>query len=186
MTPRSAPLLIFVFLAACGPTTQVAFCEQSAAASCKQAFRCKPDESKSAFTDQATCVKDLSARARCESFADQSSSCTLNGAATALCLRELENAACTSTAGALPESCRAVKCASSNKCARVTADASSGGCSYTLTDCADQNSYGVQCLGSACSCMKNGSAERQFSGSCATSASERLKQLQVECSFDVT
>ncbi|MBL8911500.1 MAG: hypothetical protein JNM17_12470 [Archangium sp.] len=169
---------------ACGPTTFKSFCELSVEASCRQSFRCRPDESKTAFTDQAGCATELKSRARCEAFDDPK--CVLNGGATAKCLSDIQNAPCTTTPGALPESCRSITCSSNGvRCSSVTSDASSGGCSYTLKDCGDQNQYGVVCVGSSCSCQKNGSAERQFTGSCAMNSADRLTQLKTECSYDL-
>jgi hypothetical protein len=170
-------------LGACGPTRFQSFCERTAEASCRQAFRCTPDDAKRLWTDVGTCAAELKTRSRCDAFATDP--CTLDGTKSARCLLDLENAPCTSTAGALPESCRAVSCSTGNKCARVTNDASSGGCSYTLSDCTDQNTYGVLCVGSACSCQRNGSAERTFTGTCGMTADARLTQLATECSFDV-
>ncbi|MFT3709120.1 MAG: hypothetical protein QM817_15865 [Archangium sp.] len=176
-------LCVVVVACGCGPTRFQSFCERTVEASCKQAFRCKPDEAKTAFTDQAGCVTELKTRSRCASF--ESEMCTLDGSKTAKCLTDIDNAPCTTTVGSLPESCRSITCSTGNKCSRVSSDGSSGGCSYTLTDCTDQNSYGVQCVGSSCSCQKNGSAERTFSGTCATSSRERLTQLKTECSYDL-
>lgn len=181
----AAALASLLFSSACGPTNFKSFCELSAEAGCRQSFRCKPDESKTAFTDQATCATTLKSRARCDAF-DTQMTCVLNGGATAKCLSDIQNAPCTSTAGALPESCRSITCTGDGvRCTSVTSDSSSGGCSYTLSDCSDQNQYGVQCVGSSCSCQKNASAERQFTGSCAMNSTDRLTQLKAECSYDL-
>lgn len=178
-------LAVFVLLASsCGPTSFEPFCEQSAAAGCRQLFRCNPDSAKTAFGDVAGCVSRLQEQTKCSSFAG--ANCVLDGSKTATCLSDMENAACSTQPGDLPPSCSALTCGGTGiRCRSNSSSGGSNGCGYTRSECSDSNTYAVQCADGTCTCLKNDQAERTFSGSCASNSDEKRSQFKDECGYEL-
>lgn len=185
MMKRLAALVVLA--SACGPTRFEPFCEQSAAAGCRQLFRCDPDSAKTVFGDVSGCVSQLQQQTKCSSFAD--AACELDGSKTATCLRDIENAACSTRPGDLPSSCSELTCGGSGSAGIRCMDSSSTfvdtGCSNTRSNCSDSNTYAVRCSGDTCTCVKNGQEERSFAGSCGLSSAERRSQYKSECGYEL-
>lgn len=176
--------LVALVVSACGPTSFKPFCEQTAVASCRQAFRCNADAVKAAFGSEADCVAKLQTQTRCDSFADEP--CVLDGARTATCLSELENASCSTTPGTLPPSCNELTCAGPGiRCRSSSSTGGTSGCGYSLSECTDSNTYAVSCDSGTCSCKKNGTEEKTFSGSCQSSSDDWEAVMKAECGYEL-
>lgn len=176
--------LVALVVSACGPTSFKPFCEQTAVASCRQAFRCNADAVKAAFGSEADCVAKLQTQTRCDSFADEP--CVLDGARTATCLSELENASCSTTPGTLPPSCNELTCAGPGiRCRRSSSSSDNGTCTGSRSECTDSNTYAVTCTGSSCACVKNGAEEKTFTGSCQSSGDEWEAVMKAECGYEL-
>lgn len=179
------PLVLSVLAASgCGPTTFRGLCEQSAAAQCRQFFRCQSSAS-SLYPDVAACTADLTTRAKCESF--EGVDCKLDPAKANACVGDIERAACSTMSFSLPASCTEVSCGTMTmmmtgkvSCRSV----SSSGCAANLSRCTDGNTYAISCTqAGACTCSKNGTMDSSFMLASACSMNSLQPLLSSRCNY---
>ncbi len=187
---RHLTLVAMVAVCACGPTTFVDFCKQSAARSCKRLFQCVGSSAMALYADEAACADDLSTKAKCEQFAELP--CDVDPAKANACLSELDKASCTSPEQASASAaCRDPSLCKLRpgviQCRTNESNTSNNVCTYTRGNCSDGKTYTVRCTGSACACATDGAPGSTFedAGFCKKDSKARAALLKSLCGVDV-
>lgn len=190
MKGRVTVMAVSVVVSACGPTTFVDFCKQSAARSCKRLFQCQGSAATSLYANEAACAEDLGAKAKCDAFADLP--CDLDSARANACLSGIDATSCEALSmGDTPASCRdpgvCPPRAGTVTCRENSSSTTNAGCSYSRASCSDGKAYAIACMGSACSCSTDGAAGVTFedAGFCRKSSQDKASLLRSICKVEV-